>query len=221
MSSRNSFTRSPVTVASALIVLAFVLGALFAPWIAPHNPFNPAELNLMDGFTPPMGEAFSGNTYLLGTDDQGRDVLSTILYGARISLFVGFCAVLFAMVLGIGLGRTSVKSAKFFLGLISITFLANSVIAAYHTGVERKWWPSFLEGCTIPKMEGNITDVLAQIEASPIVRCDEIPWTDPFLGLSMANYNVLFCLVLAIAAAMACYRAKTKGRASSRSPEAP
>jgi len=99
-----SFTRSPVTVASALVVLVFFLGALLAPWVAPYNPFNPASLILMDGFTPPMGDALSGNTYLLGTDDQGRDVFSAILYGARISLFVGFCAVLFAMVLGISLG---------------------------------------------------------------------------------------------------------------------
>jgi len=99
-----SFTRSPITVASGLVVLLFFLGALLAPWIAPYNPFNPASLILMDGFTPPMGEAISGNTYLLGTDDQGRDVFSAILYGARISLFVGFCAVLFAMVLGISLG---------------------------------------------------------------------------------------------------------------------
>jgi disulfide bond formation protein DsbB len=121
---------------------------------------------------------------------------------------IPYALVIFFAVLGIGLGRASVRPAKFFLGLVSITFLANSVIAAYHTGVERKWWPSFLEGCTIPKMEGNITDVLAQIEASPIVRCDEIPWTDPFFGLSMANYNVLFCLVLAIAAAIACCRAR-------------
>src|SRR5690606_39892248 len=98
------FTRTPFSVVSALIVLIFVVGALFAPWIAPHNPFNPAELNLMDGFTPPMGEAFSGNLYLLGTDDQGRDVFSTILYGARISLFVGFGAVLFATSCGIGWG---------------------------------------------------------------------------------------------------------------------
>lgn len=121
---------------------------------------------------------------------------------------IPYALVILFTVLGIGLGRASVGPAKFFLGLVSITFLANSAIAAYHTGVERKWWPSFLEGCTIPKMEGNITDVLAQIEASPIVRCDEIPWTDPFLGLSMANYNVLFCLALAVAAAIACLRAR-------------
>jgi peptide/nickel transport system permease protein len=82
-----------------------ILAAILAPWIAPHDPFDPGSLNLMDGFTPP-GEpnAFTGNRFLLGTDDQGRDVFSTILYGARISLFVGFSAVLFAMVLGIALG---------------------------------------------------------------------------------------------------------------------
>lgn len=99
-----SFMRSPITMLSALIVLLFVFGALFGPWIAPYDPFNPAQLNLMDGFTPPMSEGFSGNLYVLGTDDQGRDVFSTILYGARISLFVGFCAVILAMVLGISLG---------------------------------------------------------------------------------------------------------------------
>src|SRR5699024_1648754 len=98
------FTRSPVTMLSALVVLLFFLGALFAPWVGPYDPFNPAQLNLMDGFTPPMGQAFSGNVYMLGTDVQGRDVFSAILYGARISLFVGFCAVLFAMVVGISLG---------------------------------------------------------------------------------------------------------------------
>jgi peptide/nickel transport system permease protein len=73
--------------------------------LAPYNPYDPGSLNLMDGFTPPMEpNAFTGNVYWLGTDNQGRDVFSTILYGARISLFVGFAAVIFAMVLGITLG---------------------------------------------------------------------------------------------------------------------
>ncbi len=100
-----SFRTSPVALVSGIVALLIVLAAVFAPWIAPHNPFNPATLNLMNGFTPPMEpNAFTGETFLLGTDDQGRDVLSTILYGARISLFVGFSAVLFAMVLGITLG---------------------------------------------------------------------------------------------------------------------
>jgi len=100
-----SFRHSPVAVVAAFVALTIILSALFAPLIAPYNPFDPASLNLMDGFTPPMEpNQFTGNTYWLGTDNQGRDIFSTILYGARISLFVGFSAVLFAMVLGIVIG---------------------------------------------------------------------------------------------------------------------
>lgn len=103
-----AFKRSPVALVSFGMVCVLVLSALFAPLIAPTNPFDPASLNLMDGFTPPMEpNAFTGNSFLLGTDDQGRDVFSTILYGMRVSLFVGVAAVLFAMVLGIVLGLVS------------------------------------------------------------------------------------------------------------------
>ncbi|QBY00013.1 ABC transporter permease [Rhodophyticola sp. CCM32] len=100
-----SFRHSPVAIISLAVTLLLVLSAVFAPLIAPHDPFNPATLNLMNGFTPPgEANAFTGDTFFLGTDDQGRDVFSTILYGLRISLFVGFAAVLFAMILGISLG---------------------------------------------------------------------------------------------------------------------
>jgi peptide/nickel transport system permease protein len=100
-----SFRHSPVAVVAGAVSVLIILAAVFAPLIAPHDPFDPATLNLMDGFTPPMEpNAFTGNTYWLGTDNQGRDVFSTILYGARISLFVGFAAVLLAMVLGIAAG---------------------------------------------------------------------------------------------------------------------
>jgi peptide/nickel transport system permease protein len=90
---------------SALVTVIMILSAVFAPLIAPHDPFDPGSLNLMNGFTPP-GEAnmFTGESFLLGTDNQGRDMFSAILYGMRISLFVGFAAVAFAMVLGITLG---------------------------------------------------------------------------------------------------------------------
>ncbi|MFY9212436.1 MAG: ABC transporter permease [Aestuariivita sp.] len=99
------FRRSPVAIGSFSVVAVLVLAALLAPLIAPHDPFNPATLNLMNGFTAPgTPNAFTGDTFLLGTDDQGRDVFSTILYGMRISLFVGFAAVMFAMILGVFLG---------------------------------------------------------------------------------------------------------------------
>ncbi|TNF58898.1 MAG: ABC transporter permease [Rhodobacteraceae bacterium] len=100
-----SFRHSPVAIVAAVVALLIILSAVLAPWIAPHDPFNPASLNLMDGFTPPMEpNQFTGNVYWLGTDNQGRDIFSAILYGARISLFVGFSAVIFAMVLGISIG---------------------------------------------------------------------------------------------------------------------
>nr|WP_127113255.1 ABC transporter permease [Shimia sediminis] len=100
-----AFKRSPVAMVSAAVALLLILSAVFAPLIATTNPFDPTSLNLMNGFTPPMAQnAFTGETFLMGTDDQGRDVFSTILYGMRISLFVGFAAVLFAVVLGIFLG---------------------------------------------------------------------------------------------------------------------
>src|SRR5512147_1697522 len=102
-----SFRRSPVTILAALLTLACVGGALFAPWIAPHNPFDSATLNLSDGFSPPAWTAQGSSKYLLGTDDQGRDVLSTIMYGARISLGVGLAAVLFSAFLGVSLGLLS------------------------------------------------------------------------------------------------------------------
>ena len=99
------FRSSPVAMVSSAVTLLLVLAAVFAPLIAPLDPFNPASLNLMNGFTPPATpNQFTGDEFLLGTDDQGRDVYSTILYGMRISLFVGFAAVAFAMVLGITLG---------------------------------------------------------------------------------------------------------------------
>jgi len=100
-----SFRSSPVAMAAGFVAVVIILAAACAPLLAPYNPYDPSQLNLMDGFTPPMEpNAFTGNVYWLGTDNQGRDVFSTILYGARISLFVGFSAVLFAMVLGITAG---------------------------------------------------------------------------------------------------------------------
>ncbi|MEO1493404.1 MAG: ABC transporter permease [Pseudomonadota bacterium] len=100
-----SFRRSPVAVTSAIVTLVLVLSAILAPLIAPYDPHNPATLNLMNGFSAPMApNAFTGDVFWLGSDDQGRDVFSTILYGMRISLFVGSMAVLFALVLGVTLG---------------------------------------------------------------------------------------------------------------------
>ncbi|MEM8576685.1 MAG: ABC transporter permease [Pseudomonadota bacterium] len=103
-----AFRTSPVALVSFGVTVLLVLSAVLAPLIAPTNPFDPSSLNLMNGFTPPSEpNAFTGDSFLMGADDQGRDVFSTILYGMRISLFVGVAAVLLAMVLGIFLGLLS------------------------------------------------------------------------------------------------------------------
>ena len=99
------FKRSPVTIVSFVVVLVLILLAVFADLIAPTDPFDAKSLNLLNGFTPPMEpNAFTGETFTLGTDDQGRDLLSAIIFGLRVSLFVGLTAVILAMALGVSLG---------------------------------------------------------------------------------------------------------------------
>jgi peptide/nickel transport system permease protein len=99
-----SFRRSPVTVAAAAITAVLVLGAMLAPLVAPHNPYDLASLNLLDARNPPAWEEGGDWSFPLGTDDQGRDVLSSILYGMRLSLLISGAAVLLALALGVGLG---------------------------------------------------------------------------------------------------------------------
>ena len=101
----HDFKRSPVTIVSFAVVVVLFLLAVFAELVAPTNPFDVGSLNLMNGFTPPMQpNEFTGEVFPLGTDDQGRDLLSAIIFGLRVSLFVGLTAVILAMVLGVSLG---------------------------------------------------------------------------------------------------------------------
>jgi len=100
----HSFRTSPMAIGAAVIALFCVVCALFAPWLAPHNPLDLASLDLMDARLPPAWDAEGKAKYLLGTDDQGRDILSALMYGTRISLFVGLASVALSLVLGVGLG---------------------------------------------------------------------------------------------------------------------
>jgi len=102
-----SFRRSPVTVAAAALTFACVAGAALAPWLAPQNPFDMAGLDLNNAFLPPAWSEGGSAAFLLGTDNQGRDILSTIMHGARVSLVVGLASVLLAMLLGVTLGLVS------------------------------------------------------------------------------------------------------------------
>lgn len=103
--------------------------------------------------------------------------------------------------IGFAFSFSNKKAVAVIMGLIGLTSLLNSIIAFYHTGVEQKWWKSFLEGCSVPELKGDMQQILEDIQArSNAARCDEIPWSDTILNLSMANYNVIFCLGLAVVA---------------------
>jgi peptide/nickel transport system permease protein len=100
----HSFRTSPTAIVAALIALVCVVCAVFAPWIAPHNPFDLASLELSNARLPPAWSEEGSRTFLLGTDDQGRDILSALMYGARISLAVGLASVLLSVVIGVTFG---------------------------------------------------------------------------------------------------------------------
>ncbi len=95
-----AFRRSPVAVVSTLIVVVCVGASALAPVLAPYNPFDLASLNLMDSFIPPAFMTDGSAEHLLGTDNQGRDLLSAMMYGGRISLVIGLSAVAFSMAVG-------------------------------------------------------------------------------------------------------------------------
>ncbi len=141
-----SFSRSPVTVASAIAALLCIGGALLAPVLAPTNPFDLATLELTNAFRPPAWAEGGEAGFLLGTDDQGRDMLSAIMYGARVSLLVGFCAVLLSTTIGIGLGLTAgylggmVDAALMRIADIQLTFPA-ILVALLVDGVVRAALP--------------------------------------------------------------------------------
>ena len=82
--------------------------------------------------------------------------------------------------------------------LCAPNFLINALMAFYHTGIERKWWISAVDGCIAPNFADDQQSILENILSAPTARCDEIPWADPILGLSMANYNIILCLGLSV-----------------------
>jgi len=99
-----SFLASKVTVAAGIVTVILFAAALLAPWIAPTDPFNPATNYLSDSLDPPSFVAGGDSRFLLGTDDQGRDLMSAILYGLRVSLAIGLCSVALGAAIGVSLG---------------------------------------------------------------------------------------------------------------------
>lgn len=99
-----SFISSPGAMTAAVVSSIIILACLFAPLIAPFDPFDPAQISLWDGKLPPSWAEGGQSQYVLGTDNQGRDMLSTILYGGRLSILVGLAAICLGMVMGVTLG---------------------------------------------------------------------------------------------------------------------
>ncbi|MCS7100241.1 MAG: ABC transporter permease [Burkholderiaceae bacterium] len=102
-----SFRTSPVAIGAAAVAALLIVSALFAEWVAPTNPFDLASINLLDASLPPAWQEGGNPKFLLGTDDQGRDVLSAILFGMRISLAIGIASVLLSVVAGVAIGLIS------------------------------------------------------------------------------------------------------------------
>ena len=100
----HSFRKTPSAVIASALLLLLVLSALLAPWITPQNPYDLAALELWNSEIPPLWKPQGQWPYLLGTDVQGRDILSAILYGSRISLIIGFASVILALTVGLTLG---------------------------------------------------------------------------------------------------------------------
>jgi peptide/nickel transport system permease protein len=99
-----SFRTSPTAIVAAVIALVCIFCALFANWVAPHNPFDLASLELSNARLPPAWSPEGSGNFPLGTDNQGRDILSALMFGARISLIVGFASVLLSVLVGVSLG---------------------------------------------------------------------------------------------------------------------
>jgi peptide/nickel transport system permease protein len=160
-----SLRHAPVAIVAAAVAVTIVAAAVLAPWIAPQNPFDPASLSLLDASNPPAWLEGGKWSYPLGTDNQGRDVLSAILYGARLSLLVGVVAVVLAMLLGVSLGllagwRGGVLDAMVMrLADVQLSFPA-ILIALLIDGVARSVLPRDLQG------EVAVTVLIAAIALS-------------------------------------------------------
>lgn len=102
-----SFLHTPGAMIAAFVTVVALLAAFAAPWLAPYDPFDPSQISLWDGKLPPAWVEGGSSAYILGTDNQGRDMLSTILYGGRLSIIVGLVAVFLGMLLGVTLGVIS------------------------------------------------------------------------------------------------------------------
>ena len=147
------FFRSPLTVVAAILSVAIILAALLAPWLASMDPFDPAQVFLADANIPPVWQDGGDPRFVLGTDDQGRDLYSAILYGMRVSLVIGLSGVALAATIGITLGLVAgylggrvdavimrVADVQLTFPAILIALLVNGIVQALAKGSSRETW---------------------------------------------------------------------------------
>jgi peptide/nickel transport system permease protein len=157
-----SFRTSPVAIAAAFVALICIFCSVFAGFVAPHNPFDLVTLELSDARLPPAWSAGGTSKYLLGTDDQGRDILSALMYGARISLAVGFASVVLSVVIGVALGLLAgfyggwIDSALMRLCDVMLSFPA-ILVALLIAGVGRALFPNAQDSLALGVLIVSIT----------------------------------------------------------------
>ncbi|MDO9149623.1 MAG: ABC transporter permease [Hydrogenophaga sp.] len=158
----HSFLNSPTAIVAAVIAFVCVFSALFAPWVAPHNPFDLATLELSNARLPPAWSEGGSTKFLLGTDDQGRDILSAIMYGARISLAVGLASVVLSVVIGVSFGLLAgflggwVDGVLMRLCDVMLSF-PSILVALLIAGVGRALFPNAHEGLAFGVLIVSIT----------------------------------------------------------------
>ena len=157
-----SFRTSPMAMAAALVALVCIFASVFAGVVAPHNPFDLATLELSDARLPPAWSADGSTKYLLGTDDQGRDILSALMYGARISLAVGFASVVLSVLIGVALGLVAgfyggwIDSALMRLCDVMLSFPA-ILVALLIAGIGRALFPNAHDSLALGVLIVSIT----------------------------------------------------------------
>ncbi|MDP1686143.1 ABC transporter permease [Hydrogenophaga sp.] len=158
----HSFRTSPTAIVAAVIAFICIFCAVFAPWVAPHNPFDLATLELSNARLPPAWSPEGSRNFLLGTDDQGRDILSALMYGARISLAVGFASVVLSVVIGVSFGLAAgflggwVDSVLMRLCDVMLSFPA-ILVALLIAGVGRALFPNAHEALAFGVLIISIT----------------------------------------------------------------
>ena len=157
-----SFRTSPVAIGAALVALICIFCSVFAGFVAPHNPFDLVTLELSDARLPPAWSPEGSTKYLLGTDDQGRDILSALMYGARISLAVGFASVVLSVIIGVALGLLAgfyggwIDSALMRLCDVMLSFPA-ILVALLIAGVGRALFPNAQDSLALGVLIVSIT----------------------------------------------------------------